>query len=139
MEKKVLTLKNDIQEVSLLAPFVDMLCDELQLNPAIGFNINLALEEVVTNVISYAFPPEEEHTFFVTAWADDKALTLEVRDCGKAFDPLAEAPEVDTTLGVEEREVGGLGIFLVQQVMDHVAYERRDDNNVLTLTKLLQS
>lgn len=134
-----LLLKNQISEVSLLEGFVEQLGEELSLDMALSFNLNLVLEEVVTNVINYGFPPTEEHTF--TILADGEAggvLTLQVVDDGVAFNPLEEAPEVDITLGVEERPIGGLGIFLVKQIMDEVAYERTDGKNIFTMKKKLQ-
>lgn len=134
-----LLLKNQISEVSLLEGFVEQLGEELSLDMALSFNLNLVLEEVVTNVINYGFPPTEEHTFTILADGEvGGVLTLQVVDDGVAFNPLEEAPEVDITLGVEERPIGGLGIFLVKQIMDEVAYERTDGKNIFTMKKLLK-
>lgn len=135
---KLLTLKNQIAEVSKLEGFVEEICDELGLDMALSFNLNLALEEAVTNVINYAFPITEEHSFTVTAEGEaGNCLTLQITDDGVAFDPLSEAPEVDTTLGIDERPIGGLGIFLVKQIMDEVTYQRSDGKNILTMSKRL--
>ena len=137
---KELVLRNRIEEVAQLEGFIETLGEELTLDIPLCFNLNLALEEAVTNVINYAFPPEEEHSFLVSADGEaEGTLTLEIQDDGVAFDPLNEAPEVDITLGVEERPIGGLGIFLVKQIMDEVSYERVDGKNILTMKKCLKS
>lgn len=137
---KELVLRNRIEEVAQLEGFIETLGEELALDVPLCFNLNLALEEAVTNVINYAFPPEEEHSFLVSADGEaEGTLTLEIQDDGVAFDPLNEAPEVDITLGVEERPIGGLGIFLVKQIMDEVSYERVDGKNILTMKKCLKS
>lgn len=135
---KELQLKNQIPEISKLEGFIEELTDALQIDMALSFNLNLVLEEVVTNVINYAFPATEEHQFLIEADGEPGSeVCLRVIDDGIAFDPLNEAPEVNITLGVEERPIGGLGIFLVKQIMDEVSYERTDDKNILTMKKKL--
>ena len=101
----------------------------------LSFNLNLVLEEAVTNVIMYAYPQDEEHTMTLKAWTEDGKLTFQLSDQGKPFNPIKEAPQVDTTLSAEERDIGGLGIFLIQQMMDEVEYEYKDNSNVLTMKK----
>lgn len=133
---KSLVLKNKIEELPQLEAFVEELADEYALDPALCFNLNLVLEELATNVALYAFPKDEEHDFLITADKNDGNLVLHIVDDGVPFNPVEEAPEVDVTLGAEDREIGGLGIFLVQQLMDKVEYERTDDGkNSLTIIK----
>lgn len=130
---KLLTLSNHIEDIPKLAEFVDIICEELGIDMALNFNLNLVLEEAVSNVMLYAFPQNEEHTISLKAKTEDDMLAFELSDQGKEFDPISQAPEVDTTLSVEERQIGGLGIFLIQQIMDVVSYERKDDSNILTM------
>ena len=90
----------------------------------------------MVNVIQYAFPEGGEHTF--TLDADKKAdiVTFVLKDNGKPFNPLTQAPDVDISLDAEKRKIGGLGIFLVQQMMDEVDYQRTPDGmNVLVMKK----
>lgn len=134
---KLLTLSNHIEDIPTLAEFVDTVCEELGLDPALNFNLNLVLEEAVSNVMLYAYPQNEDHTISLKAKTEGDVLAFELSDQGKEFDPISEAPEVDTTLSVEERQIGGLGIFLIQQIMDEVSYERKDDSNILTMKKKL--
>lgn len=136
---KELELKNRIEEISRMEAFVEEISDTLELDMKASFNLNLALEEVVTNVISYAYPSTEEHVFQVIADGEPKeVISLQVIDDGVAFDPLKEAPEVDITLGLEERPVGGLGIFLVRKIMNEVVYERLGDKNILSMKMRLK-
>ncbi len=100
--------------------------------------VELALEEVLVNVISYAYAPDQKHPSdnieLDCNWDNNKTLTITVADQGPAFDPL-DRPDPDTTLSVEERGIGGLGIFLTKQMMDSVSYERSQGKNILTLVK----
>lgn len=135
---KKIELTNQLEQISVLADFIATTCEEMELEPGMEFQLSLVLEEAVSNVILYAFPHEEEHTFSVTIENETNHLTLQIKDNGIPFNPIAEAPEVDTNLGAEERRIGGLGIFLIQEYMDNVNYERTPDGyNILTLKKEL--
>jgi anti-sigma regulatory factor (Ser/Thr protein kinase) len=98
-------------------------------------SINLALEEAVTNVMLYAYP-DGKGKVLIEAEKNDKLITFIISDNGIPFDPTS-SPEADITLSAEERSIGGLGIHLVRQIMDHISYERKDDTNILTLVKNL--
>jgi anti-sigma regulatory factor (Ser/Thr protein kinase) len=96
--------------------------------------LNLVLEEAVSNVIFYAFKDQEKHEINISLYLESKTLTIDITDYGIAFDPtLREQP--DLTLPAEERPIGGLGIFLIQKIMDTVNYSRNNNQNKLTLTK----
>ena len=97
-------------------------------------SLNLALEEAVVNVMSYAYPSETMGSVNIEAIANERLLKFIISDWGTPFDPTAEK-EVDTTLSAEDRPIGGLGIHLVRQIMDSINYERTDGMNVLTLCK----
>ena len=131
-----LVLHNDIRQIPRLAQFVDAIARKKQLDTALSSSLNLALEETVTNVMLYAYPKGTDGTVDIEMVPRDNALVFIVSDCGTPFDPTA-APEADVNLGVEERPIGGLGIFLVRQIMDSVSYERKGDRNVLTMIKKL--
>ena len=99
-------------------------------------SMKLAVEEAVVNVINYAYPAGEIGDINIEATATAMALKFKITDSGVSFAPT-DAPDVDTSLSAEERRIGGLGIFLVRQLMDTINYERIDGKNVLTLTKLM--
>lgn len=135
MEKSII-LANDISEINKLSQFIDEIGEEFSLTPDIIFNLNLVLEEAVANVINYAYPKEEHQSIFLSAKLQDGSIVFVLTDTGKEFDPTM-APEADITLSAEDRPIGGLGIFLIRQIMNQVKYERIEGKNVLTLEKKL--
>ena len=126
-----LVMRNDIQQIPTLAEWVETLGVPAELN----MPINLALEEAVSNVMLYAYPGQSGQVL-VEADITDQAIRFTISDSGIPFDPTQKG-EVDITQGFEEREIGGLGIHLVRQIMDEIHYERSDGKNVLTLVKKL--
>ena len=100
-------------------------------------DLNLALEEVLTNIIAYGFNDDREHEIKIRLSAQSGEVSAEIEDDGRPFNPL-ETPEPDTTKPLEERTIGGLGIHLVRKLMDDVVYKRQADKNLLTLTKKTQ-
>ena len=135
MEKSII-LANDISEISRLNDFIEEIGAEFSLPVDVVFNLNLVLEEAVVNVINYAYPKEEHEHIYVSARLNDGSIVFVVTDTGKEFDPTL-APEADITLSADDRQIGGLGIFLIRQIMNEVKYERIDGKNVLTLEKKL--
>lgn len=135
--QRELTLHNDVKQIELLTEFIEVLCEELGLDTMLTFNLNLVLEEAVTNVIMYAYPQNEDHTMTLKTWTEqsDNVIAFELKDQGKPFNPIEEAPEVDTTLSADERQIGGLGIFLINKIMDEVAYRYEGGSNILTMKK----
>ena len=135
MEKK-LVIKNDISEISKLATFIGELSEELDFTPELNFNLSLVLEEAVSNVILYAYGKEEQKEISLVAYLSDNNLVFVLTDSGMEFDPT-KVPDADVTLSAEEREIGGLGIYLIRQIMNTVEYQRIDGKNVLTMRKEL--
>lgn len=134
--EKILVIENDISEISKLAVFIDELGEEMNLTPELIFNLNLVLEEAVSNVILYAYGEEKHKEISLMANMSDGNLVFVLTDSGKEFDPT-KVPDADITLSAEEREIGGLGIFLIRQIMDKVDYQRIGEKNVLTVRKQL--
>ena len=137
MDRKQLKLQNDVQLVPQLALFVDEACEAAGLDMATTMKLNLAIEEAVVNVMNYAYPQGTVGDIYIEALADDEQLVFIISDSGSPFDPTVQQ-EVDTTLSVEERPIGGLGIHLVRQIMDSISYERVSGKNNLRLVKKLK-
>jgi sigma-B regulation protein RsbU (phosphoserine phosphatase) len=129
-----LTLRNDIQDVPLLAAFIDEVCEAAGFNASVAMQMNLAMEEAVVNVMNYAYPVGVKGDIVIEAEDRGDSVQFVIIDGGTPFDPTAKA-DADTTLSVEERPIGGLGIFLVRQLMDTVSYEYKGEKNRLTLVK----
>lgn len=131
-----LRLRNDLEEIPRLAETIEDFLGGHDLPPALAFNFNLALDELLTNVISYAFEPGSEHEIAVrVALAGDGLVTAEIVDDGPAFDPFTDARPPVLEGDVDDRPVGGLGIHFVKSMMDDVRYERRGDRNHVLLAK----
>ena len=134
-ETKLLT--NDVKQVPELNQFIQSVAGKLNLDHSTSSQLMLAVEEAVVNVMSYAYPLGTQGDITVEAKATEQWLKFIITDQGKAFDPT-QGGDADTTLSAEDRPIGGLGILLVQQLMDTINYERVDGNNVLTLKKNFQ-
>jgi serine/threonine-protein kinase RsbW len=132
-----LTLANDLAEIPRLADAVEAFCEPHEPTMKDLMAIQLALEELITNVINYGYPDGQPHTFTVELSSPAPAcIRAVITDDALAYDPLAR-PEVDTTLPLEERKIGGLGVHLVKKLMDVSHYERRDGKNILTIERRL--
>lgn len=134
--QRSLTLTNDVQQVPKLAEFMDAVCEAMGFDEVTTMQMNLAIEEAVVNVMNYAYPEGTTGSVNIEVQANDVRLKFVISDSGKHFDPTSVAT-VDTSLSAEDRSIGGLGIFLVRQLMDSVNYERIGGFNVLTLRKKL--
>ena len=127
-----LIMRNDIQQIPTLSEWVEW----LQIPEHLNMPINLALEEVVSNVMLYAYPKEKSGHVLVESWRWENNIFFSISDSGIPFDPTQQET-VDTTLSAEERTIGGLGIHLVKNLMDDIQYRREDNRNILTLMKKL--
>lgn len=137
MDTKNLTLPNDVQEVPRLAAFVEDICEVAGIDMGTTMKMNLAIEEAVVNVMNYAYPPGVKGEVRIEAGVREGYVEFVISDDGTPFNPT-EVEDADTTLSAEERQIGGLGIFLVKHFMDIVEYKYVDGQNVLTLRKNLQ-
>ena len=129
-----ITFDNDISQIPQLEGFIDEIREATGIDAGLAMGLNLALEEAVTNVMMYAYPKGEHGNANLKAVIKDGAIEFVLWDKGIPFDPTA-APEADTTLGVEERAIGGLGIHLVRNIMDSISYENKNGMNILTMIK----
>lgn len=129
-----ITLDNDVSQVTELNQFVQSVTEELQFDNALSKRIKLAVEEVVVNIMDYAYVADIKGQLKVEAMANDKRLRFVFTDSGRPFDPTSVS-RADTTLTVEDRPIGGLGILLVRNLMDTINYERIDGQNVLRIEK----
>jgi sigma-B regulation protein RsbU (phosphoserine phosphatase) len=129
-----LTLNNKVSEISKLNAFVQSATAALNMEKGLANRIKLAVEEAVTNIIDYAYPNGTEGSIDITIEADENRIRFIITDSGAEFDPTGVS-KADTTLSVDDRPIGGLGVFLVRNLMDSINYERTDGKNVLRLEK----
>ena len=131
---ETLVLKNDVHEVTRFSSFMKSVTEKLGLEKSQARQLRLAIEEAVVNVIDYAYPTGTEGDITVKLMSDGSSIRFQIIDSGVPFDPTAKE-KADTTLSAEDRQIGGLGILLVRELMDAINYEREDGQNVLTLIK----
>ncbi len=135
-EKKLeIELKNRVSELDKLHHQIAGFWKDNNLNPDNIYNINLSLEEIITNIIKYSYNDDLEHTIKVTVRLDDEQkIHLEVIDDGLEFNPF-DHPIPDTSKALDQRDIGGLGIHLVRNMMDYYNYERQDSLNKVVMVK----
>ena len=129
-----LTLTNNIYELERLEPFLMEFFDRHNLDMALLPSVNLALEEVLANVIMYAYQEGTQGEVNLSAKIDNEDILVEIKDMGVPFNPLQQQ-EVNLDVPLEERQIGGLGIFIIKEIMDKVEYAREDGWNVLRMRK----
>ena len=131
-EMEIKALTENLQEVM---NFVDACLEEMAVSMKVQMQIDVAVEELFVNIAHYAYTPDTGTAIIqVETDNDTKQVSITFKDTGKPFNPL-DKEDPDTSLPAEERQVGGLGIFLVKQYMDYVNYERKDGENILTVKK----
>lgn len=131
---KKLILINDISELNRLVVFLETLEEEWNLPPSVVPPVNLALEEALSNVIFYAFEKGSENEINLDFKLEGTVMTIVLSDEGKPYDPTKKE-DPDISLPAEDRPIGGLGIFLIRQIMDEVTYNRLGNKNQLRMVK----
>ena len=132
-----IVLANDRRELEHLGERIDRFAADCRLPPDEAARVNLILDELVTNTIKYGYDDRDAHQIHVTVEVKDDLLIVSVDDDGRPFNPL-EVPAPALDLPIEERPVGGLGVFIVRSLADVVEYRRQGTHNIVTLTKKLQ-
>lgn len=135
-KSRLLVLQNKIEELNRLIGFLEQLADEWETPSGLISTLNLALEEAITNIVFYAFDKGEEHEIKLTFSLDNEKLSVVIEDEGRPYDPTGNG-DPDINLSVGERPIGGLGVFLIKQIMDKVDYCRDGNSNKLLLVKNL--
>lgn len=127
-------LKSSLSELDTLCQNLESFGRKIGLSKKFIFEINLALDELFTNIISYGFDDDGEHVIKITITPRNQELCLCIEDDGVPFNP-AEFQPADVAASVEDCKIGGLGIHIIKKLMDEICYERCGDKNVLTLRK----
>ena len=132
---KELTIAATVENIETVTNFVNEQLEALDCPIKAQMQIAIAIDELFGNIAHYAYNPEiGKATVRVEVIEDPLAVTITFIDNGVPYDPLAKA-DPDTTLSAEEREIGGLGIYMVKKSMDDITYEYKDGQNILTIKK----
>ena len=137
MSQLQIVVRNELAELERVSHEVEAFGAAHGFAHKVIFQLNLALDEILTNVISYAYGDGAAHYILVRLAVSAREFTVEVEDDGRAFNPLDIAtPVLDAPLA--DRSVGGLGMHLVRQVVDRLEYRREQGKNVLVVKKALE-
>ena len=132
---KELTVEAKVENIDTVTDFVNAALEEYSCSMKAQTQIDIAIDELFGNIARYAYHPEVgEATVQVEMEEDTPVVTVTFRDQGTPYNPL-ESPDPDVTLSAEEREIGGLGVYLVKKSMDEVVYEYQDGQNILRVRK----
>ena len=136
---KELMVEAKTTNIKAVTDFVNEQLEALDCPMKAQMQIDIAIDELFGNIAHYAYNPEiGKATVRVEVIEDPLAVTITFIDNGVPYDPLAKA-DPDTTLSAEEREIGGLGIYMVKKSMDEITYEYKDGQNILTIKKNLRA
>lgn len=134
-----LTVEAKLDHLDEVLAFVDSSLEEMECPIKAQMQIDVAVEEVFVNIASYAYTPETgSATLQIKTEQDPPAVAITFIDSGVPFDPLLK-PDPDVTLPAEERQIGGLGIYMVKKSMDDMRYVYEGGQNILTILKKLQA
>jgi anti-sigma regulatory factor (Ser/Thr protein kinase) len=125
---------NQRRELARIAARVDQFGKECGLAEDDTAHVNLVLDELVSNIIRYGYDDVQEHEIHVTVEIGGDLLTISIEDDGRPFNPI-DAPPPNLELSIEERPIGGLGVFLVKSMADTLEYRRERDRNIVTVKK----
>jgi anti-sigma regulatory factor (Ser/Thr protein kinase) len=132
-----LRIGNTIAEMKKVVDFVDRFCAIHHLPRDIANDVNLCLDEILNNTISYGYDDQEEHSILVTLSVSGNWMIAEIEDDGKPFDPRQSTPP-NSLDGLQARRIGGVGLHFVNGLMDEVDYVRKQGYNHVQLKKKLQ-
>jgi len=134
MDEKKITISNRLDQLEILANALESISGKWGIPMNATLNLNLVLEELITNIIFYGYDDTNEHEINIHLSYHDKIVQIQIEDDGKEFNPLLYA-KPDTDLSLDDRKIGGLGIHFVRKIMDDITYIRSDNKNRLTMKK----
>lgn len=132
-----IVVKNDLSEFESIYQYVQKFFKDNSIDPKLFYDVVLCLEELFTNIVSYAYDDKNEHLVQFYFEIYDSFITITIEDDGKEFD-VTSVIDPNLDLPIEERPIGGLGIFFVRKIMDSMKYLRYDGKNRLDLKKSIK-
>lgn len=130
--KMSVVLENKLEELSVLTQMLQVFLRPYQMPSGALYALELSLEEILVNIVSYAYDDEESHDILFKVEVDEDMIAMKFVDGGQPFNPLAKE-NTDTQNPLMDRGVGGLGINFVRQMRDMMEYQRKDDKNILRI------
>jgi sigma-B regulation protein RsbU (phosphoserine phosphatase) len=129
------TINGQLTEISTLSNHFEEYSKQQNISETNINKLKIVFEDLLSNIINYGLADQKESSIKVTVENLKDKLNVTIIDTGIPFNPLDEIASPDTTLSLEERTVGGLGFHIVQNIVDNIHYERKEDRNILTFSK----
>ncbi len=137
MKNQIINIKSRVSGMEIMNQKLAKLAEDWEISEKVAFSMNLALEEIVTNIIGYGYQGKEDYDIIIRFTLEKTMLRIQIKDGSPEFNPLnVEAPD-NLDAAVEDRDIGGLGIHLVKKFTDDFSYRRSNNKNVITLKKNL--
>ncbi len=125
-------IKNSIASLSSISELITQLCNTWKLTPEVSYKVNLVIEELISNTIFYGYSDTLEHDIILNLMCDENTISIQITDDANEFNPV-EQVSADTNSDINEREIGGLGIHLVKNLVDRFTYQRIDEKNIIKI------
>lgn len=132
-----ITRAAELESLQVFRDFITDSCARFKIPDGIVFELKLAVDEACTNIIQHGYQGMDPGSIILAIRIDADRILVQITDFGRIFEP-AEAPKPDVEAALEDRELGGLGLFLIYQTMDNIDYQSSDDGNSLTFTKYIK-
>lgn len=138
MKNKIINIKSRTSGLEIMNQQLARLVEEWSISKDVAFSMNLALEEIATNIINYGYKGQEDYDITIRFTLERYKLRIQIKDGAKEFNPLEIKGSDNLDKPLEERDIGGLGIHLVKKFTDNFSYRRSNNKNIVTLTKSLE-
>jgi len=139
MRNHIIHIKSRLSGIAIMNEQLSKICKQWDIDKDIAFSMNLALEEIVTNIVNHGYGGREEYDISIRFSLEKHNLRIQVKDSAPAFNPLDVDEPDDLEKPLEERQIGGLGILLVKKFTDNLNYRRSKNKNIVTLLKSLDN
>jgi anti-sigma regulatory factor (Ser/Thr protein kinase) len=138
MRNHIIHIKSRLSGVAIMNEQLSKMCKQWDINQDVAFSMNLALEEIVSNIITHGYGGREEYDITIRFSLEKHNLRIQIKDSASEFNPLDIDDPDDLDKPLEERNIGGLGILLVKKFTDNFQYRRSKNKNIITLIKSLE-
>ena len=132
-----ITRAAELEQLSLFRDFISDCCGRHQVPNETVFDLKLAVDEACTNIIMHGYKDMDPGSIILSFRIEPDRILVQVTDFGHVFEP-ADAPKPDVEAALEDRELGGMGLYLIYQTMDNIDYQSSEDGNTLTFTKYIK-
>jgi serine/threonine-protein kinase RsbW len=131
-----ITRAAELEQLPVFREFISECCQKHQVPDETVFDLKLAVDEACTNVITHGYKGMDPGSIILSFRIEPDRILVQITDFGHVFEPV-EAPKPDVEAALEDRELGGLGLYLIYQTMDNIDYQSSEDGNTLTFTKFI--